>query len=194
VIGAKPFAEQYILAALIDQRLHDSGLSATVRAGLGSAVIFNALGAGEIDAYIDYSGTIWTNQMHRDYVRPRAEVAAEVGKWLAAAHGITMLGGLGFENAYALAMPRKRAEALGIRSITDLALHARELSIAGDFEFFARPEWAGIRKAYGLDFRQRRQMQPEFMYAAVTSGEVDVISAYTSDGRIAQYDLVVLTT
>ena len=192
VIGAKPFAEQYILAALIDQRLRDAGLSATVRAGLGSAVIFNALAAGEIDAYVDYSGTIWTNQMHRDDVKPRAEVLAEVGKWLASAHGIAMLGGLGFENAYALAMPRERATALGIRSIADLAGHARELSIAGDFEFFARPEWAAIRKAYGLAFRERRQMQSTFMYAAAADGEVDVISAYTSDGRIAQYDLVVL--
>jgi len=191
-IGAKPFAEQYILAALIDQRLRDSGLSASVRAGLGSAVIFNALGAGEIDAYIDYSGTIWSNQMHRDDIKPRAEVLAEVEKWLAAEHGIAMLGGLGFENAYALAMPRKRAEALGIRSIADLAGHARNFSIAGDFEFFARPEWAGIRKAYGLTFRRQRTMQSTFMYTAAADGEVDVISAYTSDGRIAQYDLVVL--
>ena len=67
-----------------------------------------------------------------------------------------------------------------------------ELSIAGDYEFFARPEWAGIRKAYGLQFREQRQMQPEFMYAAAAHGEIDVISAYTSDGRVAQFDLQVL--
>jgi osmoprotectant transport system permease protein len=192
VIGTKSFTEQYILAALMQQRLHDAGLSATVRAGLGSSVIFNALGAGEIDAYVDYSGTIWTNQMHRDDAKPRAEVLAEVGKWLADEHDITMLGGLGFENAYALAMPRKRAEELGIRSIADLVWHAQKFSIAGDFEFFARPEWASIRKAYDLSFRRRRQMQATFMYAAVANGDVDVISAYTSDGRIAQYDLRVL--
>ena len=103
-----------------------------------------------------------------------------------------MLGGLGFENAYSLAMARSRAEALGVRSIADLARHAPSLSIAGDFEFFARPEWAAIRKAYGLSFREQRQMQSTFMYAAAADGEVDVISAYTSDGRIAQYDLKVL--
>ena len=89
-------------------------------------------------------------------------------------------------------MTRKRAEALGVRSIADLAAHAGSLTIAGDYEFFARPEWAAIRRAYGLSFRQERQMQPEFMYPAVSDGEVDVISAYTSDGRIAQHDLVVL--
>jgi osmoprotectant transport system substrate-binding protein/osmoprotectant transport system permease protein len=192
VIGTKSFTEQYILAALIKQRLAAAGLSATVRAGLGSSVIFNALSAGEIDAYVDYSGTIWANQMHRDDVEPRAKVLAEAAKWLADERDITMLGELGFENAYALAMARQRAEALGIHTIADLAGHSRNLSIAGDFEFFARPEWESIRKAYGLSFRERRQMQSTFMYSAVADGEVDVISAYTSDGRIAQYDLTVL--
>jgi osmoprotectant transport system permease protein len=192
VIGAKPFTEQYVLAALMRQRLHDAGLTATVREGLGSAVIFSALAANEIDIYVDYSGTIWANQMHRNDVRPRAEVRADVARWLEREHGITMLGGLGFENAYALAMPRQRADALGIRTIADLARHAAELSIAGDYEFFGRPEWQAIRTAYGLAFREQQQMQSEFMYQAAAHGDVDVIAGYTSDGRIAQYDLVVL--
>jgi len=192
VVGAKTFTEQYILAALIEQRLNAAGLSATRREGLGSNVIFAALAAGDIDVYVDYSGTLWANQLRRDDARPRAEVLAEVKSWLAAHGGIAMLGPLGFENAYALAMTRARAQALGIRSIADLASHAPTLSIAGDYEFFARPEWAAIRRVYGLSFRQERQMQPEFMYPAIAAGEVDVIAAYTSDGRIAQHDLVVL--
>ena len=109
-----------------------------------------------------------------------------------ARQNVTLLGELGFENAYALVMPRKRAEALGIRSIADLASHAPAMSIAADYEFFSRPEWAGLREAYGLKFRAQRQMQPDFMYAAAASGEVDVIAGYTSDGLIAKYDLVVL--
>ena len=109
-----------------------------------------------------------------------------------AKQNITLLGELGFENAYALVMPRKRAEQLGIRTIADLASRAANMSIAGDYEFFSRPEWAALRKAYGLSFRAQRQMQPDFMYAAVASGEVDVIAGYTSDGLIAKYDLVVL--
>src|SRR4029077_11625674 len=129
-IGTKPFAEQYVLAALIEQRLRDQGLSAATREGLGSSVIFNGLRAGEIDVYVDYSGTIWTNQMHRTDVKPRAEVLAEMKDWLGKEGGIVLLGGLGFENAYALAMPRARALSLGIRSIADLARHSVDLSIA----------------------------------------------------------------
>ena len=62
----------------------------------------------------------------------------------------------------------------------------------GDYEFFSRPEWAALQSAYGLSFRAQRQMQPEFMYPAVAAGEVDVVSAYTSEGRVAQYGLVLL--
>ncbi len=66
------------------------------------------------------------------------------------------------------------------------------MSIAGDYEFFGRPEWKAIRDAYGLNFKEQRQMQAEFMYQAAGAGEVDVISAFTSDGRIAKFGLTVL--
>src|SRR5205807_2718611 len=81
---------------------------------------------------------------------------------------------------------------LHIKTIADLAAHAGTMSIAGDYEFFSRPEWAAISKAYDLKFREQRQMQPDFMYAAVASGDVDVIAGYTSDGLIAKYNLVAL--
>jgi osmoprotectant transport system permease protein len=191
VLGAKTFTEQYVLSALIAQRLKAAGLSASAREGLGSNVVFDALASNDIDLYVDYSGTLWANQFHRNDIRPRQEVVAEL-KTLLAKQNITLLGELGFENAYALVMPRKRAEQLGIRSIADLAPHAGGMSMAADYEFVSRPEWAGLQKAYGLAFRAQRQMQPDFMYAAVASGEVDVIAGYTSDGLIAKYDLVVL--
>jgi osmoprotectant transport system permease protein len=191
IVGAKTFAEQYVLSALIAQRLRAAGLSASSREGLGSNVIFDALASNDIDVYVDYSGTLWANQFHHADIKPREVLLGEL-KTTLARQKITLLGELGFENAYALVMPRKRAEQLGIRSITDLASHARGMSMAADYEFFSRPEWAGLQKAYGLTFRAQRQMQPDFMYAAVASGEVDVIAGYTSDGLIAKYDLMVL--
>ena len=191
IVGAKTFTEQYVLSALIAQRLRAAGLSASSREGLGSNVIFDALAANDIDVYVDYSGTLWANQFHRSDMLPREKLLSEL-KAVLAKQNITLFGELGFENAYALVMPKKRAEALGIRSIADLAALAPTLSIAGDYEFFSRPEWAALQKAYGLTFRAQRTMQPDFMYAAVASGEVDVIAGYTSDGLIAKYDLVVL--
>ena len=192
VVGAKTFTEQYILSALITQRLQAAGLSATPREGLGSNVIFEALGSGDIDVYVDYSGTLWANQLKRTEIKLRKELLSDLTTALKDRYGIALLGEIGFENAYALVMPRRRAEELGIRTIADLAPRASSLSIAGDYEFFSRPEWAALRQSYNLSFRQQRQMQPDFMYAAAASGEVDVIAGYTSDGLIAKYDLVVL--
>jgi osmoprotectant transport system permease protein len=192
IVGAKTFTESYVLATLIAQRLDAAGLPARRREGLGSSVIFGALAANEIDVYVDYSGTLWANQLKRTDIRPRAEIVATLKSKLASQYDITLLGELGFENAYALVMPRKRAEDLGIRTAADLARHSTTMTIAGDYEFFSRPEWQALRDAYGLNFRAQRQMQPDFMYAAVAAGEVDVIAGYTSDGLIAKHDLVTL--
>ncbi|MGD8374918.1 MAG: glycine betaine ABC transporter substrate-binding protein, partial [Acidobacteriota bacterium] len=192
VVGAKTFSEQFILAAALQTLLQDAGYGVSVREGLGSMIAFNALASGEIDCYVDYSGTLWANQMGRRDTPGAVRVLEETAAWLEREHGIHYVGALGFENAYGLAMRRDRAEALGIRSIADLASHAPELSIGGDYEFFARPEWEGLRDAYGLEFADQRQFQSTFMYRAVVSGEVDVISAFSSDGRIAAYDLVIL--
>ncbi len=192
LVGAKTFTEQYVLAAFVQQHLEAAGFTASRRPGLGSNVLFDALASGEIDVAVDYSGTLWTNRMQRHGAPPREQLLAELSEWLHNTLGIRMLGSLGFENAYALAMASKRAAALDIRSITDLAGRAGGLTIAGDYEIFARPEWTALRNAYGLNFRTQRQMQPEFMYKAVADGEVDVIAAYTSDGQISTYDLTVL--
>ncbi|UGV25815.1 ABC transporter permease subunit [Rhodopseudomonas boonkerdii] len=191
VVGAKTFTEQYVLAALIAQRLQAAGVTTSMRQGLGSSVIYDALVSNDIDVYIDYSGTLWANQFRRSDILPREQLLAELKTALATSR-VTLLGELGFANAYALVMPRAKAEALGIRTAADLAAHAGSMTIAGDYEFFSRPEWAGLQKTYSLSFKAQRVMQPDFMYAAVASGEVDVIAGYTSDGLIAKYDLVVL--
>lgn len=193
VVGAKNFSEQYILAELISGRLAAQGADVARRDGLGSAIIFRALEAGEIDVYVDYSGTLWTNVMGRKDNPPREELLAELTRWMKEEKGVVVLGSLGFENAYALAMERKLATALGVETVDDLAAHAPGLTLGGDLEFLSRPEWAAIESAYGLRFAKEKSFNPTFMYRALSSGEADVISAFSSDGRIAAQDLVVLS-
>jgi osmoprotectant transport system permease protein len=192
VLGAKTFTEQYVLADLMSARLRAAGFAVDVRDSLGSTVVFDALAAGEIDVYVDYAGTIWANHMKRSDTPGRERVLEELGDWLEETHGIRLLGPLGFENAYALAMRDDRARALGISSLRDLARHAPELRVGGDYEFFARPEWAAVRDRYGLRFASQRTFDSTLMYAAVVDGHVDVISAFSTDGRIAAFDLRVL--
>ncbi|MEO8180040.1 MAG: ABC transporter permease/substrate-binding protein [Deltaproteobacteria bacterium] len=192
VVGAKTFTEQYILADLLAQRLRDATeRPVQVRASLGSTVAFDALESGGIDAYVDYSGTLWSNVMKRGAPPERSQMLREIQTYLAG-RGLRLVAELGFENSYALAMQRSRAEQLQVRGIGDLARVSAELVMGADYEFFARPEWALLSRTYGIDFRERRSMDPSLMYQAVATGAVDVISAFSTDGRIAAYDLVVL--
>lgn len=192
-IGSKTFSEQYILAALIDRTLQESGHRTQRVESLGSTIVFDALVNGDIDVYVDYSGTIWANYMKRTESDSPWNVLAQVSGWLAKEHGIRCLGSLGFENAYALAMRGTQARELGIRTIADLAKHAPSMKIGGDYEFFSRPEWTQTRDSYGLRFADEVSFDSTFMYEAVARGQVDVISAFSSDGRISAFDLAVLT-
>lgn len=191
-IGAKTFTEQYILAELLRTRLVAAGLEVEVTASLGSAVIFDALATAELDVYVDYTGTLWTNHVHGAPGVPRWRILAELEGWLAREHGVRSLGSLGFENAYALAVRRDLATQRGLATIADLVPHAPALAIGGDYEFFGRREWAAVRGGYQLAFARTVTFDPTLLYEAVARGEVDVIAAFSSDGRIAATDLVVL--
>ena len=192
VIGAKNFSEQYILAELMADRVEAAGARVTRKEDLGSVVAYRALASGEIDAYVDYSGTLWANVLNRKDNPGRAEVLKQLTAGLAKRDHVTVLGSLGFENAYAFVMRPDRAKALGVTSITDLAARAPGLTLGSDLEFLSRPEWKAVEGVYDLKFRAKRSYQPTFMYRALADGEVDVISAFSSDGRIAADHLVIL--
>jgi osmoprotectant transport system permease protein len=193
VIGAKNFSEQFILAELMQGRLEKTGATVSRKDGLGSAVAFRALAAGETDVYVDYAGTLWTNVLNRHGALSREAMLAELTRELKARYGVEVLGTLGFENAYALAMKGDRAKALGLTSLADLARAAPKLTLGADLEFLSRPEWASIKDAYGLNFAKQASYNPTFMYRALSGGDADVISAFSSDGRIAADGLVVLS-
>jgi len=193
VVGAKNFSEQYILAALMADQLEAKGARVRRKEDLGSAVAYRALAAGEIDAYVDYSGTLWTNVLNRKDNPGRAAVLAGLTAELKRRDGVVVLGSLGFENAYAFVMRPDRAAALHVATIADLAREAPKLALGSDLEFLSRPEWKAVQSAYGLSFRSQRSYQPTFMYRALMGGDADVISAFSSDGRIAADRLIVLS-
>jgi osmoprotectant transport system permease protein len=192
VVGAKSFTEQYILAGLIARQLDDAGFRAERLESLGSTVAFEALAAGTIDVYVDYSGTVWTNYMKRQDNPGRAIVMREMTDWLAREHQVTVLGELGFENTYALAIREEEANQQNIHSISDLARNAASMVLGGDYEIFSRPEWMRVQEDYSLQFRELRTFDPTLMYQAVRDNQIDAIIAFSSDGRLVAYDLRVL--
>ena len=192
VIASKQFSEQYILAQLIGSQLEQAGYTVEYRDGLGSAVVHSAVASSSIDISVDYTGTIWTNNLKRTDNPGREAMYETIAEWEMRENGVRVIGRLGFENAYAFAMREDRAAQLGVTSLEDLVPVAPKLTVGGDPEFFERPEWIAVRDAYGMRFGETRNFSPTFLYNALRSGEADVISAYTSDGRIAADRLVVL--
>jgi osmoprotectant transport system permease protein len=193
VVGAKNFSEQYILARLIGSRLGDAGYAVTYREGLGSAVVFKALESGDIDAYVDYAGTLWTSELKRSDTPSPAAMRAGLARYLSKPGGARLLGTLGFENAYAFAMKADVAKARGIASLQDLVRAAPDLTLGSDLEFLDRPEWRAVGAAYPLLFKASKRYAPTFMYRALASGDADVITAFSSDGRIAADKLTVIS-
>jgi osmoprotectant transport system permease protein len=190
VVGHGPFTEQYILGELLAEKLQRSGFHPENRR-LNETILFESLRAGEIDCYVEYTGNIWTLEM-KQKPADRETVLNGVRDYLAG-HGIISLGPLGFENAYALAMTRQKANEMNVHSLADLTDHAHQLRVGGDNQIFLRDEWRDLCKEYHLKFARQVPMDPTFMYGAVADGKaVDIITAYTSDGRIKTFDLTIL--
>ncbi len=192
-VGAKGFTEQYVLAELLTQWIEqETGHPTAQRQSLGSIVAFDALAAGDVDIYVDYSGTVWANVMGQTGTGSRDDVRSAVARYLADTHGIQVAATLGFENAYSVVMREDDAVRRGITRISDLPPLGPTLSMGGDLEWFSRPEWFAIEEVYGLTLAEELTMDAGLMYQAAAEGAVDLISAYTTDGRITAYDLRVL--
>jgi glycine betaine/choline ABC-type transport system substrate-binding protein len=194
VVGSKAFHESVILAEILAQRLERAGLPVLRRHYLGgTSICFEALRSGAIDLYPEYTGTALQAILHERAPADPAGVLPVVRRLLAERFGLVWLAPLGFDNAYALAVPRALAARLGLRSISDLVLHP-ELRAGFASEFLAREDgWPGLRERYSLAFREPpRSMEAGLMYQAAAAGEVDVISAYSTDGRLRTMDLQLL--
>ena len=193
-LGSKTFTEQYILAEVLGDVLrHDPGVRIRNVPSLGSTVAFDALVSGDLDVYVDYTGTIWATILKAERrEETRAEILQRVKGDLAEVYEVHLVASLGFENTYALAMREADAESLGIARISQLTPHAENFEILGDYEFFERPEWTALVSQYGFDFRRERALDSTLMYEALKTGQGDVISAYSTDGRIEAYQLAVL--
>ncbi len=195
VVASKPFGESYLLAEMFAQLLEARGFTVERRPGLGATELaFEALRAGAIDVYPEYTGTGLTAILHEQPIADPREAFDRVAGEFARRWGIRWLPPLGFENTYAIAVRRETAERLGLRTLSDLARAAPGLTAGLTPDFIGRPDGLpGIGRAYGITFKAVRALVPAVKYQALAAGEVDVIDGYATDGFIARYDLVVLT-
>ena len=192
VVGGKGFTEQYVIAGLLAAELEESGFDVDQRLGLGTEIVYSATANSTVDVYLEYTGTVWANRMKNSHNPGRELVMQGVTEFVEQVDGMVNVGALGFQNLYALAMRKDRALELGIETIEDVIPVAHNLVAAGDLEFFGRPEWITLRDTYDIDFSERLTFDAALMYNALDDRQVDLITAYTSDGRVAAFDLKIL--
>lgn len=194
-VGSKNFTEQLIVAEVVAQQIERTTTIPVVRKfGLGgSLVMHRALIEGQIDLAVEYTGTALSAILHRKPLSDPSRSFSTV-RDAYAEYGIRWLEPLGFNNSYVLAINRSNPRLRQAHNITDLAASSATLTAGFDFEFAERADgYAGLKKVYGLQFARVVDMHPDLMYAALRRGDVDVISAYATDGRLADPDLIRLT-
>jgi osmoprotectant transport system substrate-binding protein/osmoprotectant transport system permease protein len=192
LVGSKKFTESYVLAEIAKGALERAGVPADLRPGMGGTIIlWEALRQGAITVYPEYTGTIMEVMLKA----PSAAEAQPGLQWLRrqlAPYGVGMTGKLGFNNTYALVMRRARAQALGIRQISDLRKHP-DLAVGLSHEFLGRADgWAPLCARYDLRMRDVRGLDHTLGYVALAKGDIDVMDAYSTDARIEEDDLIVL--
>src|SRR5262245_32660105 len=188
-VGSKSFTESYVVAEIVARVAEQAGEAPVERRfGLGgTGITYGALASGEIDVYLEYTGTI-----SRAILKDASVTTIDALRSRLRPLGLTISDPLGFANTYALAVARATAIRLGLRTISDLARHAG-LTAAFDSGFLDRDDgWPGLRQHYGLRLARVTSMEHSLTYQAVASGHVDVIDVFSTDGQLSRYDLVVL--
>lgn len=194
-VGTKNFTEQLILGEIMAQWIErNTHLQVKRRANLaGTAVLHQALLTGDVDMYAEYTGTGLMSILKRP-CPPDPKAAYEaVREGYERKYGVTWLKPLGFANTYALAVRQSDAERNGWKTVSDLRKSASKLRAGFTAEFHERPDgMRGLDNAYGFHFKRVYDLEPTLMYKALRDGNVDVIAAFSTDGRIQAYGLRLL--
>lgn len=187
-VGSKKFTEGVILGEMLSQLMEREGGKVEHLSEMGgTSIVFGALEEGEIDTYAEYTGTLMGEILSRD-----APASIEEARKLLADRGIRMSAPLGFVNNYAIGIKRKKAEALGIRRISDLRGHP-QLRYAFGHEFMEREDgWPGLKRRYGLEPRHLDGLDHDIAYKALAADKIDVMDVYVTDAEIRYYDLRLL--
>lgn len=195
-VGGKNYTEQDIMVHLVSELIEsETDLEVERKPFLGGTnVVFNALEAGDVDLSVEYTGTAYASILDESGLKDKDEIYERVKSEYSDQFGIEWLEPLGFNNTYALAMKEDEAEELGIEKVSDLEEYAKDFDLASDQEFLERDDdgLEPMLETYGLEFNDEIGMDAGLLYGAIDEGEVDVIVAFATDGRVPEFDLRIL--
>lgn len=195
VVGSKNLTEQVVLGEILAQLLEDRNVGVERRLNLGGTFICHrALVAGDLDVYVEYTGTALTAILKEKVSHDRAAVYRRVREVYRNELGLAWTEPLGFDNTFAIAMKPEVAEKLGIRRISDLKRNQGTLRAGMGHEFLEREDgFHGLVEAYDLDFGLRpRGIELGLIYQALMDDEVDFVVGSATDGLIEKFGLTVL--
>jgi glycine betaine/choline ABC-type transport system substrate-binding protein len=195
VVGSKNFTEQVILGELLAQLLESRNVPVERRLNLGGTFICHrALLSGDLDLYVEYSGTALTAILKEPVQKDAAAVYRRVREAYEKELGLGWSAPLGFENTFAVVMKPDLAERLAIRSISDLKAHQARLRPGMGHEFLEREDgYRGFVQTYDLNFAERpRGIELGLIYQALMEDEVDFVFGNGTDGLIEKFGLTVL--
>jgi len=196
VVGAKNFTESDLLAEIVAQQIERrTGLPIERRLHLGGTFVCDrAIKAGDIDLYVEYTGTAFTAILKQPPISNPDSVYRFVAATYARQFQLRWTAPLGFNNTFAILVRHADAERYGLRSIGDLARVAPQWKAGFGYEFLERADgFTGLARLYGLRFSQPPSaMDLGLTYRALAERQVDVIAGNSTDGQIAALDLVAL--
>lgn len=195
-IASKPTSEQFILGEILAQSIEqNTTISVERKFGIGGGTtnIHPAMVAGDIDLYVEYTGTAWMNVLKHKVVANEAIDFMELKHQYIQNYQFEWMGLLGFNNTYAIALSNKEAKLHNIVNCTDLVKYSASYAFGAEFDFFERPDaYQGLIKVYPYAFEALHEMDINLRYKAFEDGKVDVIDAFTTDAQIDALDLRVL--
>ncbi len=196
VIGSKNFTEQAVLAEILAQHLERrTDLAVERRLFLaGTLICHQSLISGQIDLYVEYTGTALTAVLHEPTRADAGEVLEHTRRLYAERFNLEMLDPLGFSNTFAILVRNEDAERLGLSTISDAVAHAREWRAGFSYEFLEREDgFPGFSKAYGLEMsRPPRLMDLGLVYRTLRDGQIDLAVGNSTDGLIDALNLSML--
>jgi osmoprotectant transport system substrate-binding protein/osmoprotectant transport system permease protein len=189
-IGSKDFTESALLAEIMAQMLEARGVSVERRFELGGNLPHEALVSGTLDLYPEYTGTSYTAILHHKPIGDPRAVYDQVKQDYANQFKVEVSPPLGFENTFAILVRGADARKLNLKTISDAAPHTPQWRAGFGQDFVTRADgYPGFSRTYGLQFAAVREMDLSLTYIALSSQQVDLIAANSTDGRIATLDL-----
>jgi Periplasmic glycine betaine/choline-binding (lipo)protein of an ABC-type transport system (osmoprotectant binding protein) len=194
VVGSKDFTEQDILGNILTILIEENtDIAVEYKHEMASNIIFSAIQSGDVDVYIDYTGTVYGNYLEYSEMRTADEVYDISLEALAEKYDLRMLEPLGFNNTFCIAIRADIAEAYNIVTYSDLALISSEFVFVGGFEILNRKDGIPeLKKVYNLTFAEERAVEGILRYTAIENNEAQVTEAFSTDALLLEYDLVVL--